>query len=55
MLALTRKTGESITLETDSGPIVIHITKTNSTRVTVAIDAPRDVNIIRTELMGVNR
>lgn len=47
MLVLSRKAGESIRIGDD---ITIHIVKTGD-RVRIGIDAPRSVNVFRTELV----
>ena len=51
MLKLSRKEAESITLFTDQGEIVIHIRKIRGSQVRIAVDAPDDVNVVRTELL----
>lgn len=48
MLVLTRKPGQTITL--GGHTITITIIKTQSGRVRVGIDAPREVKILRGEL-----
>ena len=47
MLVLSRKAGESIRIGDD---ITIHIVKTGD-RVRIGIEAPRSVNVVRTELV----
>ncbi|MBN1854961.1 MAG: carbon storage regulator [Pirellulales bacterium] len=47
MLVLTRKSGESIRIGND---IELIIRRISGTRVTLAIEAPRDVSILRGEL-----
>lgn len=47
MLVLSRKAGESILIGDD---ITIHIVKTGD-RVRIGIEAPRSVNVVRTELV----
>ena len=47
MLVLTRKIGESLRIGDN---IVIKVSKVNGSAVSVAIDAPRSVRIIRTEI-----
>ena len=49
MLVLTRKRGESIRIGDD---IVITLSGINGSRAGIAIDAPRDIPIIRSELEG---
>ena len=48
MLVLSRKAGESILIGDD---ITIHIVRTGSDKVRIGIDAPRSVNVVRTELV----
>ena len=48
MLVLSRKSGEKIHVGED---VIIEIKRISGSRVTVAIDAPRDVRIIRGELV----
>lgn len=48
MLVLSRKAGESILIGDD---IRIHIVRTGSDKVRIGIDAPRSVNVVRTELV----
>lgn len=52
MLALSRKVGESILLRLDDGrEITLHVVRMErNTKVRVAIDAPDDVEIIRSEI-----
>lgn len=47
MLVLSRKPGESIRLGDD---ITLHITAVKGSRVRIAIEAPKEVPIARTEL-----
>lgn len=47
MLVLSRKEGERLLIGDD---IVLTITKLNGNRVSVGIEAPRDVRIVRGEL-----
>ena len=47
MLVLSRKSGEKIHVGND---VVIEIKRVTGSRVTIAIDAPRDVRILRGEL-----
>ena len=51
MLKLSRKEAESITLFTDHGEIVVHIGEIRGSQVRIAIDAPDDVDVVRTELL----
>lgn len=47
MLVLSRKAGESLVIGDD---VKITVTKLSGNRVTIAIDAPRSVSIVRGEL-----
>jgi carbon storage regulator len=49
MLVLSRKVGEQLIIGDD---VTITITKSSSNRVTVGIDAPRDVSILRGEILA---
>ncbi len=46
MLVLTRKAGQRIVI----GDITVHIAEIRHNRIRVAIDAPRDIPILRAEL-----
>lgn len=48
MLVLSRRLNESITVD---GPCTITVRSINTKRVSVAIEADRDVRIMRTELL----
>ncbi len=50
MLVLTRKVGERIQIGDD---IIVVVTKSAGNRVTLGIEAPRDVRIVRGELEAV--
>lgn len=51
MLLLGRRHNESVTIYTSDGPIVVTLVESrNGTR--IGIEAPRQVRIIRTELVG---
>lgn len=53
MLALKRKQGESITITIPDGRvIVLEIVDSCYAYVKVAVQAPSDVSIVRTELIG---
>lgn len=53
MLILKRKIGDSITLEFPNGMrVVIEITELLSNAAKVGINAPSEVRILRTELIG---
>jgi carbon storage regulator CsrA len=51
MLALSRKTGEWIQIETPDGPIVVMILAMKPGRVRIGIDAPRSYRVMRNELI----
>ncbi len=51
MLILSRKMGESICLPGTNTTITVH--RTSGGRVSLAIDAPREVAIVRGELMPI--
>lgn len=52
MLVLTRKTGEAIVLNPGtSNEVVIRIVRYKAGHVTVGIDAPDEVKIVREELL----
>lgn len=53
MLVLSRKTQESITLQTEEGTITILIKAIKGRRVKIGIDAPESVYVDRTELLTV--
>lgn len=48
MLMIKRKVGESITI---GGNIVIYVSHTGRNAVEFAVDAPREIEVIRTELL----
>lgn len=48
MLVLSRKIGESMTI---GGNIKVVVSRVNGNRVTLGITAPKDVKIIRDEIM----
>lgn len=48
MLVLTRKAGEAIIID---GNIRIYFVEVGSRQVVVSIDAPREINIVREELL----
>lgn len=47
MLVLSRKIGERITI---GGDVVVTVTKVKGSRVTIGIEAPAEVRIVRGEL-----
>jgi carbon storage regulator len=49
MLVLGRKQNEKITIGKD---ITITVARLGKSRVSLAVDAPPDVRVVRTELMG---
>jgi carbon storage regulator len=52
MLVITRKKNESVVI---NGEITIHFIEVGSRKVKIAIDAPRDMVILRTELLDKNK
>ena len=50
MLMLALKENGTVELNTSDGVIVVHISKLSDTRVTLGIDAPQTVDIIRDKL-----
>ena len=52
MLVLTRKASEAIKID---GPATITILSTNGNRIKIGIDAPRDVKVLRGELLDRER
>ena len=50
MLKLTRNVNESIMLYTSDGPIEVVICKINGSQISVGINAPQNVNIVRAEI-----
>lgn len=50
-LALARRPGESITLDTDNGEITIEVSEINGLQVRLAVTADKSVEIVRTELL----
>ena len=50
MLVLTRKPGEVIVLEYDGKEVSVHILHTSTGRVSLGVDAPREVKVRRGEL-----
>jgi carbon storage regulator len=51
MLIVTRKTDESIVIETGHETLEIKVLETAKDRVKIGVDAPREVKIIRNELL----
>ena len=50
MLVLTRKPGEIIILDLGGREVSVHILHTSTGRVSLGVDAPRDVKVRRGEL-----
>ena len=51
MLVITRKTDESVIVETCDGKIEIIVLETSKEKVKLGVKAPREVKIIRNELL----
>lgn len=49
MLVLTRKPGQSIQIANN---VIVTITQITEGRVRIAIDAPKEMHIVRTELLA---
>lgn len=49
MLVISRKTGESLVIGDN---ITVKIVSVSSDKVTIGIDAPRDISIVRSELLA---
>ena len=53
MLALTRKQGESITITLPDGrAIVVEVVTIHPGAIKIGVEAPTDIKILRTELIG---
>jgi carbon storage regulator len=52
MLVITRKAGESIIIELDGKKVEIDVIETSKDKVKLGVEAPRDVKIVRSELMA---
>lgn len=50
MLVLTRKPGEIIILDLEGREVSVHILHTSTGRVSLGVDAPREVKVRRGEL-----
>ena len=50
MLVLTRKPGEIVILDLGGREVSVHILHTSTGRVSLGVDAPRDVKVRRGEL-----
>jgi carbon storage regulator CsrA len=52
MLVLGREFGQSVTIYTDNGPIVVKVCGRRGTKgIRLGFEAPKDVKIIRSELI----
>lgn len=51
MLVLSRKVGEKIVVETKQGQVVIDVRYIGNGRVKLSIDAPKEMRIVRDELI----
>ncbi|MFN7925067.1 MAG: carbon storage regulator [Bryobacteraceae bacterium] len=51
MLVIRRREGESLVIQTPSGPVEIGIFEISPTRVKIGIQAPDDVHILRKEML----
>ena len=54
MLVLGRRAGEAIVINTPTGDVRIVVLEDSSGRCRLGIDAPRNFQIIREELVGTN-
>jgi carbon storage regulator CsrA len=50
MLVLTRKPGEIVVLDLGGREVSVHILHTSTGRVSLGVDAPRDIKVRRGEL-----
>ena len=50
MLVLTRKPGEIVILDLEGREVSVHILHTSTGRVSLGVDAPRDVKVRRGDL-----
>lgn len=51
MLVLSRKANEKIIITTDAGQITVTVVKVGPREVRIGIDAPKDMPIVRQELL----
>ena len=51
MLILSRREGESLTLETADGPVTIILIAYRGSQTRVGVEAPESVRVLRTELL----
>ena len=54
-LVLGRRQGEMITLHTSDGPVTIRVKKIKPEQVWLTLNAPKSINIVRSEIDGSNR
>ena len=52
MLALTRKSGERLAIDTPAGRVWVLVVRVNGGKVRLGIDAPGDVRVTREELLA---
>lgn len=56
MLAITRRPGESVTIELLDGTVIeIMVTRVKMDKATLAIDAPRSIHIYKTEQIAARK
>jgi carbon storage regulator CsrA len=53
MLILSRRTGETIHVASQTGDILITVSEVRGGRVRLSIDAPRSVRVVRSEILEV--
>ena len=51
MLVMSRKPQQSVTIKCSDGPIVIKIVSNSKSQTRLGIEAPEEVNILRTEVL----
>ena len=54
-LVLGRRQGETITLHTSDGPVTIRVKKIKPEQIWLTLNAPKSINIVRSEIDGNNR
>lgn len=52
MLVLSRRVGESLILDDGFMQVRVVVTKIDKTQVKIGIEAPREVNVARSEVIG---
>jgi len=52
MLALTRKSGERLAIDTPAGRVWVLVVRVNGGKVRLGIDAPAGVDVLREELLA---